>query len=58
MIVSIEYLCPPEANVYGIDFTRFKLRDMESATVLFEVAKSPPSGKLTVIKLLRLIKII
>ncbi|XP_046548914.1 protein unc-119 homolog B-like isoform X1 [Haliotis rubra] len=37
-----KYLCPPEANVYGIDFTRFKLRDMESGTVLFEVAKPPP----------------
>ncbi|KAH3889893.1 protein unc-119 homolog B-like [Dreissena polymorpha] len=35
------YLCPPEANIYGIDFTRFKLRDMDSQTVLFEVAKPP-----------------
>lgn len=34
-----DYLCPPEANVYGIDFTRFKLRDMDTGTVLFEVAK-------------------
>ena len=41
-----DYLCPPEANIYGIDFTRFKLRDMDSQTVLFEVAKPPPSGKL------------
>ncbi|KAL8621517.1 hypothetical protein ACOMHN_026189 [Nucella lapillus] len=39
-----KYLCPPEANVYGIDFTRFRLRDMESQTVLFEVAKPPPSA--------------
>ncbi|WAR03894.1 U119B-like protein [Mya arenaria] len=39
------YLCPPEANIYGIDFTRFKLRDMDSQTVLFEVAKPPvPEG--------------
>ncbi|XP_025090640.1 protein unc-119 homolog B-like [Pomacea canaliculata] len=37
-----KYLCPPEANVYGIDFTRFRLRDMESQTVLFEVAKPTP----------------
>lgn len=41
--VSENYLCPPEANIYGIDFTRFKLRDMDTATVLFEVAKPPPS---------------
>ncbi|ESO95483.1 hypothetical protein LOTGIDRAFT_117117 [Lottia gigantea] len=41
--VTEKYLCPPEANVYGIDFTRFKLRDLDSNTVLFEVAKPPPS---------------
>ncbi|XP_076453259.1 protein unc-119 homolog B-like [Babylonia areolata] len=39
-----KYLCPPEANVYGIDFTRFRLRDMDTQTVLFEVAKPPPSA--------------
>ncbi|XP_076312300.1 protein unc-119 homolog B-A-like [Tachypleus tridentatus] len=33
------YLCSPEANIYGIDFTRFKIRDMETGTVLFEIAK-------------------
>ncbi|BFZ18916.1 hypothetical protein BsWGS_21955 [Bradybaena similaris] len=37
------YLCPPEANIYGIDFIRFKLRDIDSNQVLFEVAKPPPS---------------
>lgn len=37
--IADNYLCPPEANVYNIDFTRFKLRDMDTATVLFEVAK-------------------
>jgi len=37
------YLCPPEANIYGIDFTRFKLRDIDSNQVLFEVAKPPPA---------------
>ncbi|XP_060580916.1 protein unc-119 homolog B-like [Ruditapes philippinarum] len=41
--ITEDYLCPPEANIYGIDFTRFKLRDMDSQTVLFEVAKPPPS---------------
>lgn len=38
------YLCRPEANVYNIDFTRFKLRDMDSNSVLFEVAKPEGSG--------------
>ena len=37
--VTEDYLCPPEANVYGIDFTRFKIRDITSATTLFEIAK-------------------
>ena len=34
-----DYLCEAEANVYNIDFTRFKIRDMETGTVLFEIAK-------------------
>lgn len=37
------YLCDPDANVYSIDFTRFKIRDMETGTILFEIAKPPPS---------------
>ncbi|XP_069789062.1 protein unc-119 homolog B isoform X1 [Narcine bancroftii] len=39
------YLCKPEDNIYNIDFTRFKIRDMETGTVLFEIAK-PPSSEL------------
>lgn len=30
-----------DANTYDIDFTRFKIRDLESGTVLFEIAKPP-----------------
>lgn len=37
--ITEDYLCTPEANVYGIDFTRFKIRDIESSTTLFEIAK-------------------
>ncbi|ODN04916.1 hypothetical protein Ocin01_01753, partial [Orchesella cincta] len=33
------YLCKPEENIYEIDFTRFKIRDMKTNTVLFEIAK-------------------
>ena len=35
------YLCSPDANVYDIDFTRFRIRDTESSRVLFEVTKPP-----------------
>jgi hypothetical protein len=35
------YLCSPDANIYNIEFTRFKIRDMGSNTVIFEVAKQP-----------------
>uniref|UniRef100_A0A452TIT3 Unc-119 lipid binding chaperone B n=1 Tax=Ursus maritimus TaxID=29073 RepID=A0A452TIT3_URSMA len=34
-----DYLCKPEDNIYSIDFTRFKIRDLETGTVLFEIAK-------------------
>ncbi|XP_010874646.1 protein unc-119 homolog B [Esox lucius] len=37
--VTRDYLCKPEDNVYNIDFTRFKIRDLETGTVLFEIAK-------------------
>ncbi|XP_046385781.1 protein unc-119 homolog B isoform X2 [Ischnura elegans] len=40
--VTENYLCSPEANVYDIDFTRFKIRDLDTGTVLFEIAKPPP----------------
>lgn len=40
--ITENYLCSPEANIYDIDFTRFKIRDLESGTVLFEIAKPPP----------------
>lgn len=35
----VGYLCPMEANTYNIEFTRFKLRDMDTQAVLFEVTK-------------------
>jgi hypothetical protein len=35
------YLCSPDANIYDIDFTRFRIRDTESSRVLFEVTKPP-----------------
>lgn len=42
--ITDTYLCAPDANVYDIDFTRFKIRDLESGAVLFEIAKPVPDG--------------
>ncbi|KAL5278186.1 UNC119 family protein [Megaselia abdita] len=39
--ISDDYLCSPNANIYEIDFTRFKIRDLESGAVLFEIQKPP-----------------
>ena len=46
LLSLIGYLCSIGENVFGIDFTRFKLRDLDSGTVLFEVVK-PANGMLT-----------
>eukprot|EP00744_Colponema_vietnamica_P003681 GILI01005606.1.p1 GENE.GILI01005606.1~~GILI01005606.1.p1 ORF type:complete len:184 (+),score=66.59 GILI01005606.1:74-625(+) len=35
------FLCPLSANIYKIDFTAFKIRDLDSKTVLFEIRKDP-----------------
>nr|XP_009936569.1 PREDICTED: protein unc-119 homolog A [Opisthocomus hoazin] len=45
LLSSADYLCTPEENVYKIDFTRFKIRDMESGTVLFEITKPAASER-------------
>lgn len=42
--IADDYLCSPDANIYDIDFTRFKIRDLESGAILFEIAK-PPSDQ-------------
>ncbi|XP_026113938.1 protein unc-119 homolog A [Carassius auratus] len=39
--ITDNYLCGPEQNIHKIDFTRFKIRDMETGTVLFEITKPP-----------------
>lgn len=43
--VADTYLCSTSENVYNIDFTRFKIRDLDTDLVLFEIAK-PPSEQL------------
>lgn len=42
--ITDNYLCDPDANIYEIDFTRFKIRDLESGAVLFEIAKPIPEN--------------
>ncbi|CAH2292161.1 unc-119 homolog B [Pelobates cultripes] len=37
--VTEQYLCKPEDNIYGIDFTRFKIRDLDTGSILFEISK-------------------
>lgn len=36
---TTDYLCDPRANIYGVEFTRFKIRDMDDGKTLFEIAK-------------------
>ncbi|RVE64002.1 hypothetical protein OJAV_G00142170 [Oryzias javanicus] len=43
--ITENYLCSPDENIYSIDFTRFKIRDMETGTVLFEITKPPSTDK-------------
>jgi hypothetical protein len=33
------FLCPLSANTFGIEFLYFRIRDLDSGTVLVEVAK-------------------
>ena len=35
---TADYLCPLSANTYGIEFVYFRVRDLESGMVLFEVS--------------------
>merc|ERR1711998_82333 len=37
------YLCPLSANIYNVEFLAFKIRDIDSNTVLFEVKKDTDS---------------
>ncbi|CAL1573153.1 unnamed protein product [Knipowitschia caucasica] len=43
--ITDNYLCGPEENIFNIDFTRFKIRDIETSTVLFEITKPPSTDK-------------
>jgi hypothetical protein len=38
-----EFLCPLDANIYGIDFNSFRITDYETKRLIFEVLL-PPRG--------------
>lgn len=38
--ITDDYLCGSQENIYDIEFTRFRIRDLKSGSVLFEIAKS------------------
>lgn len=46
--ITSEFLCS-NSNEYQIEFTRFKIRDLETDTVLFDISKDPnlPDGSET-----------
>lgn len=37
--ITKEFLCKPDDNTYEIEFTHFKIRDLESKRILFEITK-------------------
>ncbi|KAH7716918.1 retinal protein [Aphelenchoides avenae] len=37
--ITEDFLVKPEDNIYNIEFVRFKIRDMETQHVLFEISK-------------------
>ncbi|CAI5445507.1 unnamed protein product [Caenorhabditis angaria] len=37
--ITQDYLCSPSANIYNIEFTRFKIRDLDTEQILFEIEK-------------------
>jgi hypothetical protein len=41
LLLFTGYLCPLSANIYGIDFTSFRIRDMDTGHVIFEVNSDP-----------------
>ncbi|XP_029914088.1 matrix metallopeptidase 25a isoform X2 [Myripristis murdjan] len=40
---TTEFLCSPEDNIYNITFSRFKIRDLASGTVILDIKKQCPT---------------
>nr|XP_057905322.1 protein unc-119 homolog B [Doryrhamphus excisus] len=45
-----DYLCLPEDNIYNINFSRFKIRDLASGAVILDIKKQCPTEIQDVIK--------
>uniref|UniRef100_A0A7N6A3X8 GMP phosphodiesterase delta subunit domain-containing protein n=1 Tax=Anabas testudineus TaxID=64144 RepID=A0A7N6A3X8_ANATE len=46
-----EYLCSPEDNIYNVNFSRFKIRDLSSGVVILDIKKHRPTEIQDVIEL-------
>ncbi|XP_070778910.1 protein unc-119 homolog B-A [Enoplosus armatus] len=46
-----EYLCSPEDNIYSVNFSRFKIRDLGSGAVILDIKKHSPTEIQDVIEL-------
>nr|XP_054592007.1 LOW QUALITY PROTEIN: protein unc-119 homolog B-B-like [Nothobranchius furzeri] len=43
-LLTDHHLCSPQDNVYNINLSRFKIRDLDSGTVLLDIKKTCPTG--------------
>ncbi|KAM9843155.1 matrix metallopeptidase 25a [Aulostomus maculatus] len=48
---TTEYLCSPEDNIYNINFSRFKIRDLASGGVILDIKKHCPTEIQDIIEL-------
>ncbi|XP_071357605.1 protein unc-119 homolog B-A [Trachinotus anak] len=46
-----EYLCSPENNIYNVNFSRFKIRDLSSGAVILDIKKHCPTEIQDIIEL-------
>ena len=36
-LILVDFLCPISANTYGIEFLQFRIRDTDTAKIIFQV---------------------
>lgn len=46
LVICTDYLCSPEDNFYNISFSRFKIRDLESGSIILDLKRHCPTGML------------
>ncbi len=46
LVMCTDYLCSPEDNIYNINFSRFKIRDLEGGSVILDLKRHCPTGML------------